>query len=502
MAGPPQMPNDFLTFQYAVTETAHTIRLNCRYVDRIHLFFRFLAEEARDLIQRYLTEHPDPNNENVVGYNNKKCWPRDARMRLMKHDVNLGRAVFWDIKNRLPRSVTTIGWESTFVSVYSKDNPNLLFNMSGFECRILPKCRTQNEEFTHRNGVWNLQNEITKERTAQYLLRDDDVSLGRFHNRVRQILMASGSTTFTKKQPLGVNNSNAAAVKSTTTTASAAPLLRSQSMRTNVAAGGIRNLPTVAGRAAAAANAKVNATGKLIPIGKLVDGEPKIAQPKTLTFNLNQNTTIEYQRRHVMAVATSRQQRYNYNYNNLANMHANVIIRPTPRAAPASFAKFTLQTVSLPRPEYPVAISLAATTPTTPSSSVQSPLPTHATGARAKDVATTSRQHPLTSIHVQPTRQRDQKSVKQLTNNTTRRGFSGSREISADSGIANMEMALDSGSSSGGSDRSKRSRSRPRNLQMVMSGRHTFDADDKENLILVSEYVKDIYDYLYDLEMQ
>lgn len=127
-----------------------------------------------------------------------------------------GRAVFWDIKNRLPRSVTTIQWENTFVSVYSKDNPNLLFNMSGFECRILPKvripisyiiqdfidfffqCRTQHEEFTHRDGVWNLQNEITKERTAQCFLRVDDESLGRFHNRVRQILMASGSTTFTK----------------------------------------------------------------------------------------------------------------------------------------------------------------------------------------------------------------------------------------------------------------------------------------------------------------
>lgn len=52
-----------------------------------------------------------------------------------------GRAVFWDIKNRLPRSVTTINWENTFVSVYSKDNPNLLFNMCGFECRILPKVR-------------------------------------------------------------------------------------------------------------------------------------------------------------------------------------------------------------------------------------------------------------------------------------------------------------------------------------------------------------------------
>ncbi|XP_061716372.1 pre-mRNA-processing-splicing factor 8 [Cydia pomonella] len=198
MAGPPQLPNDFLSYQDRQTETAHPIRLYCRYVDRIHIYFRFTADEARDLIQRYLTEHPDPNNENIVGYNNKKCWPRDARMRLMKHDVNLGRAVFWDIKNRLPRSVTTIQWENSFVSVYSKDNPNLLFNMAGFECRILPKCRSQNEELSHRDGVWNLQNEVTKERTAQCYLRVDDESLARFHNRVRQILMASGSTTFTK----------------------------------------------------------------------------------------------------------------------------------------------------------------------------------------------------------------------------------------------------------------------------------------------------------------
>lgn len=160
MAGPPQMPNDFLTFHDVQTETSHPIRLYSRYIDRVHMFFRFTAEEARDLIQRYLTEHPDPNNENIVGYNNRKCWPRDARMRLMKHDVNLGRAVFWDMKNRLPRSITTVQWEGSFVSVYSKDNPNLLFNMSGFECRILPKIRTTFEEFTHKDGVWNLQNEV------------------------------------------------------------------------------------------------------------------------------------------------------------------------------------------------------------------------------------------------------------------------------------------------------------------------------------------------------
>lgn len=46
---------------------------------------------------------------------------------------------------------------SLAVSVYSKDNPNLLFNMCGFEIRILPKARVAHEDFAHVDGVWNLQ---------------------------------------------------------------------------------------------------------------------------------------------------------------------------------------------------------------------------------------------------------------------------------------------------------------------------------------------------------
>lgn len=198
IAGPPELPNEYLSFKDTSSETRHPIRLYTRYIDKIYVLFRFDAEDSRDLIQRYLTEHPDPNNENIVGYNNKKCWPRDARMRLMKHDVNLGRATFWDMKNRLPRSMTTFDWDNSFVSVYSKDNPNVLFNMSGFEIRILPKCRAIDEDFTHKDGVWILQNETTKERTAQAYLRVDNESLRSFENRIRQILMSSGSTTFTK----------------------------------------------------------------------------------------------------------------------------------------------------------------------------------------------------------------------------------------------------------------------------------------------------------------
>ena len=198
LAGPPQSPNDFLQFRDRETETRHPIRLYTRYIDKIWVFLRFTAEESKDLIQRFLTEQPDPNFENIIGYKNKKCWPRDSRMRLMRHDVNLGRAVFWDLKNRLPRSITTVDWDDTFASVYSRDNPNLLFSMSGFEVRILPKSRTLNDEFPIKDSVWALANNETKERTAYAFLQVTEEDVQKFNNRIRQILMSSGSTTFTK----------------------------------------------------------------------------------------------------------------------------------------------------------------------------------------------------------------------------------------------------------------------------------------------------------------
>ena len=102
------------------------------------------------------------------------------------------------LQNRLPRSLCSIEWESSFVSVYSKDNPNLLFNLCGMEVRILPKVRMANENFTLKESTWALQNEQTKERTALAFLRVDQEAINSFNNRIRQILMSSGATTFTK----------------------------------------------------------------------------------------------------------------------------------------------------------------------------------------------------------------------------------------------------------------------------------------------------------------
>ena len=58
LAGLPQRPNEYLTFADVETEVSHPIRLYTRYIDKVYMLFKFGGEESKDLIQRYLIEHP------------------------------------------------------------------------------------------------------------------------------------------------------------------------------------------------------------------------------------------------------------------------------------------------------------------------------------------------------------------------------------------------------------------------------------------------------------
>ncbi|XP_055315755.1 putative uncharacterized protein DDB_G0277255 isoform X5 [Sitodiplosis mosellana] len=119
-------------------------------------------------------------------------------------------------------------------------------------------------------------------------------------------------------------------------------------------------------------------------------------------------------------------------------LHTNEIHRPTPQAATTIVSKFTLHTSSLPQPQYPVPFRVP--------------------------------------VSLAPRYSMDVKNAKQAAN-TTKKGFQASqREISADSGIGSL-----SSHSSGAIDVKKspqRQRSRPRNLEMVFSGRNKFHVRD------------------------
>lgn len=113
-------------------------------------------------------------------------------------------------------------------------------------------------------------------------------------------------------------------------------------------------------------------------------------------------------------------------------------VRPTPTAT-TIVSKFTLHTSSLPKPQFPSVVS----------------------------------------VSLAPRSSMDTKNAKQAANNT-KKGFQAQREISSDSGIGSISSR---GSGCGNGIDIQRSpqrqpRLRPRNLEMVFSGRNKFHVRD------------------------
>lgn len=128
------------------------IRLYSRCVDRLHILYRFTTDESCDLIQRYLSSNPDPTNQNIMATTTRVASWEAAEWDSTNTTWISASLSFGIWSGVLPMALTTVEWVDPFVSVYSQDNPQLLFSMCGFEIRILPKIRTMSGEQYSSNG--------------------------------------------------------------------------------------------------------------------------------------------------------------------------------------------------------------------------------------------------------------------------------------------------------------------------------------------------------------
>ena len=179
-----------------VPENDHPIRSYMRYFNDVYVVFHLTRDDAEDIVNT----HIDSLDFDVPI---KSCWSHDRMMRLIRRDVLLGKALFEELNSRLPEDLGTV--KCLDASVYSVDNPALLFDMAGFEIRLIPKFRLQEEvgddptnSLSSEDALWSLINSKTDERSGYAFLMVNADSIMKFNNRVRQILMSSGSTTFAK----------------------------------------------------------------------------------------------------------------------------------------------------------------------------------------------------------------------------------------------------------------------------------------------------------------
>ena len=196
-AGPPGKPNPSFKFAEPHFYTNHPHRLYLRYVDRCYFFLRYSKQEAQELVDRYLDANPDPEAASVLGFRNKSCWPRDARVRLFRNDVLVCRAVLWDYQRRLPPAVARIDPATSFTSIYSKDNPNVLFDMCGFELRMLPVSRTSGDPIDCEH-MWSFKDPHSRELTCRAYLQVAQEHVIKIQNRIRRTIASIGNSAFEK----------------------------------------------------------------------------------------------------------------------------------------------------------------------------------------------------------------------------------------------------------------------------------------------------------------
>ena len=80
------------------------------------LFFHILGISSSQLTNSIIFQRG--GEKPPTSWLNPSCW-WNPPMVLFYH-FTLRRAVFWEMQNRLPRSVTTLVWDNSFASVYSK----------------------------------------------------------------------------------------------------------------------------------------------------------------------------------------------------------------------------------------------------------------------------------------------------------------------------------------------------------------------------------------------
>lgn len=173
----------------------HPLKRYLRHNDEIWMLFKFSQLEEDEIVRRYYKEYASGSLEEEP-YPTWTTFPIENSMRNIKRDCILGRAVWWEMASRLPPSISSLPFKDSHPSVYSKDNPNLLLSMLGFDLRIIPLHRLA-ESPSEEEGQWTLCG-VDGERKALCYLRVSQFSLETFEGRIRSILASSGAATFTK----------------------------------------------------------------------------------------------------------------------------------------------------------------------------------------------------------------------------------------------------------------------------------------------------------------
>mmetsp|Transcript_44709 Transcript_44709/g.74621 ORF Transcript_44709/g.74621 Transcript_44709/m.74621 type:complete len:2266 (+) Transcript_44709:990-7787(+) len=189
--------NDYRNQKY--NQSSHPIKLFYRINDEIFILLRLSKIEAIEITSNYLQNYKfNKTQEHSMLFDKaENDRPNKKNINSLK-DMIIAKAVFNEIKNRIPNSLSKLKWMNTHIEIISKVNRPITFNMLGFKCKFELNNLNTSRVVAKRENEWLISDSYKKLNSRLFKITVSDKSINFFENRIRQILMTSGSLTFTK----------------------------------------------------------------------------------------------------------------------------------------------------------------------------------------------------------------------------------------------------------------------------------------------------------------
>jgi len=176
----------------------HPVLQYYRICDEVFVLFKLNENQVRRIVESFLLNEKRESRDSFIKHKsdtnyNEKSLNGGSTLQ----DIFLAKALYYEIKTRVPTSLGILKWVLTKVSILNINKPSILFSMLGLECKLTPSSRLEKNNISIRENYWKFQVEKNFNFSKVHLSVSKN-SIKFFENRIRQILMSSGSTTFTK----------------------------------------------------------------------------------------------------------------------------------------------------------------------------------------------------------------------------------------------------------------------------------------------------------------
>uniref|UniRef100_A0A6T6SP05 mRNA splicing factor PRP8 n=1 Tax=Amorphochlora amoebiformis TaxID=1561963 RepID=A0A6T6SP05_9EUKA len=179
-------------------ENQHPVKLYLRIINELFILLKIKRREKIEILEKYINSSNNQYHKITDYYSINNKSPTNVGTPLIKLNSNLGNALFEEMKNKVPSSFIQLKIDYLDISIYDTQIPYISCLIEGFQLKIINSFRLNEIKKSDYIAIWKLKSDNIDFGQTYCMIDIANKSIVSFQNRIRHIILTSGSSTFTK----------------------------------------------------------------------------------------------------------------------------------------------------------------------------------------------------------------------------------------------------------------------------------------------------------------